>query len=263
MASRSNIRSITLTPRSAGKSSYQKQRQMVRNRQLTASRIPRSEWELAASAMRVPAYFSSSGAEIKAIDIPTQQAFRLPATNSCNLLNGVQTGAAFYNRVGSRIEMKNLHIRGQVVVAATATVSMLRLIVVYDRQPTGALPIVADVLQSRDQTGAATSSGSSEINLDNRDRFAIVRDMQLYAPPVTYTAGVLTNGPQFPGNDDQQWDINEFIKLRGLITHYKSSSNPTTIADIATGALYAYFVCNGSDNTWQFTGGFRLRYGDK
>lgn len=212
---------------------------------------------------RPPATMVLTGSEIKAIDIPTQQAFRLPATNSCNLLNGIQTGAAFFNRIGSRIEMRNLHIRGQVVLAATATVSMLRLLIVYDRQPTGALPVVSDLLQSRDQTGTATTSGSSEINLDNRDRFTIIRDMQLYAPPATFTAGVLTNGPQFPGNDDQQWDINEFIKLRGLTTHYKSSSNPTTIADISTGALYAYFVANGSDNTWQFSGGFRLRYADK
>lgn len=209
-----------------------------------------------------PASFFTTGAEIKAIDIPsTDYPFRLPATNSTILLNGVQTGAGFFNRVGSRIEMKNLHIRGNVNNKATATSGQGRLIIVYDRQPTGALPAISDILQARDQTGAATTATVSEINLDNRDRFTIVRDMQFYLPPCTNTAGVLTNGPQFPGQDDQQFDINTFIKLKGLACHFKSSSNPTTIADIATGALYACFVGN-PDNTWQASVQFRLRYND-
>lgn len=246
----------------AGPSSATRARAAARTSAADMSRQAYYAMRRAQTSNRRPADFRPVGHEIKAVDVAIQNAFRLPATNSCNLLNGIQTGAAFFNRVGSRVELKNLHIRGQITNAATATVTMLRMIVVYDRQPTGALPTVSDLLQSRDQTGAATNPGSAEINLDNRDRFSIIRDMQLYAPPVTNTAGVLTNGPQFPGNDDQQWDVNEFIKLRGLGTHYKSSSNPCTIADIATGALYCFFVTNLSDNTWQFSGNFRLRYRD-
>lgn len=212
-----------------------------------------------------PAAFQAFGAEIKAIDIAAaQQLFRNPGTASnIILLNGIQTGAAFFNRVGSRVEMKNLHIRGPIQNFATATAGSLRLLVVYDRQPTGSLPVISDILQTRDQTGTATTAGQSEINLDNRDRFVIVRDLTFYSPSVTNTAGVLTNGPQFPGNDDQQWDMNVFTKLKGLTTHYKSSSNPTTIADIATGALYACFVCSAPDSTWQAFPGFRLRYKDQ
>lgn len=211
-----------------------------------------------------PAAFVGQGPEIKAIDIAQNvRSYRLPATNTVMLLNGVQTGAAFFNRVGSRIEMKNLHIRGSIINAATSTItSILRMIIVYDRQPTGALPAVTDILQSRDQTGTATNSGVSEINLDERDRYAILRDYQVYGPPVTNTGGTLTAGPQFPPGDDSS-DVNIFIKLKGLTTHFKSSSNPTTIADIATGALYALFVTDVSDNTWQANVGFRLRYMDR
>ncbi len=211
-----------------------------------------------------PAYFAARGKEIKAIDIAAANyLFRVPATASnVILLNGVQTGAAFYNRVGSRIEMKNLHIRGFVNNAATTIAQQGRLLIVYDRQPTGALPVISDILQSRDQAGTATTAGASEINLDNRDRFQIVRDMEYYLPPCTNTAGVLTNGPQFPAQDDQQFDINEFIKLKELTTHFKSTSNPATIADIATGALYACFVSSSQDSTWQASIGFRLRYND-
>lgn len=213
-----------------------------------------------------PAAFTSLGAEIKAIDIPSASyLFRVPATASnIILLNGIQTGTGFFNRVGSKVEMKNLHVRGYILNSATATISMGRILIVYDRQPTPAagLPVISDILQTRDQTGAATTAGSSEINLDNRDRFAILRDYEVYLPPVTNTAGVLTNGPQFD-YEGESMAVNIFLKLKGLTTHFKSTSNPTTITDIATGALYACFVNAGSDSTWAATLDFRLRYHDK
>lgn len=214
----------------------------------------------------LPASFTHSttiGKEIKAIDLTyANQLFRTPGTaTNVILLNGVQTGAAFYNRVGSRIEMKNLHIRGYINNAATAIATQGRMLIVYDRQPTGALPTIQNLLQTRDQTGATSNTHVSEINLDNRDRFMIVRDVSFYFPPVTNTAGVLTNGPSYPALEDSQFDVNIFIRLKGLVTHFSSSSNPTTIADIATGGLYAFFVA-GQDSTWQWTGGFRLRYDD-
>lgn len=261
---RVSIRSRTGMGGSRGKALTQQKRRAARTSAVANRRMFEQAYRDLYIAPSVPAVFTASGAEIKAIDIAsTNYLFRAPATASnIILLNGIQTGAAFYNRVGSRVEMRNLHIRGQVTNAATSTSCMLRLLIVYDRQPTGALPVISDILQSRDQVGTATTGGISEINLDNRDRFAILRDMQYYAPSCTNTAGVLTNGPQFPGQDNQQWDVNEFIKLKSLGTHYKSSTNPSVIADIATGALYACFVAT-VDATWQAGVGFRLRYDDK
>lgn len=210
------------------------------------------------------AAFTTAGAEIKAIDIAAANyAFREPGiASNVILLNGVQNGSAFYQRGGSRIEMKNLHIRGQVTNLATSVGTSLRLLIVYDRQPTGALPTIATILQSRDQAGTASTSGFSEINLDRRARFSILRDMQFYCPNVTNTAGVLTNGPNFPGDDDQNFDINEFIKLKGLATFYSATAAPTTIVEISTGALYACFVATTTDTTWNCAAAFRLRYDD-
>jgi len=213
----------------------------------------------------LPGMFQPTGTEIKAIDIPlATRTFRLPsAASNIILLNGIQAGTGFFNRVGSRIEMKNLHIRGTIQNSATAVAAQqLRILVIYDRQPTGALPVISDILQTRDQAGAATTSGLSEINLDNRDRFVILRDYNVFAPTVTNTAGVQTNGPQYPG-EDNTLDLNLFIKLKGLGTHYKSTSAPTTITDIATGALYCAFTCDQTDNSWISINSFRLRYDDK
>lgn len=209
------------------------------------------------------AAFQPTSAEIKAVDLAEQTyVFRDPNTTSnILLLNGIQTGSGFFNRVGSRIEMKNLQLNGflgpQAGVSST-TPTQLRVMIVYDRQPTGALPVISDIIQDRDQTGAASTGGLSHINLDNRDRFSIIRDMRWAMP--TNTAGVLSGVPSGVG---AEWTVNEFIKLKGLGVHFKSSANPTTIADIATGALYACFIAETNDNRWVIEAGFRLRYDDK
>jgi len=209
------------------------------------------------------ATFQPTSSEIKAIDIAeTNYVFRDPnSASAIYLLNGIQTGAGFYNRVGSRIEMKNLQLNGFLgpnSAATSTTPTNLRVLIVYDRQPTGALPVISDILQDRDQLGAASTGGLSHINLDNRDRFSILRDMRWAVP--TVTAGVVTGVA--PGVGDT-WTVNVFMKLKGLGVHYKSSTNPCTIADIATGALYAAFVAETNDSDWVMEAGFRLRYDDK
>lgn len=228
-----------------------------------AARDARIQSNRRAIIIRQPAAFVAQGSEIKAIDIfQANYAFRTIAGTPPNvLLNAVQTGAGFFNRVGSRIEMKSLHIRGLINNVATGTQDQGRIIVIYDRQPNGAMPVISDILRARDQTGAATTSGTSEINLDNRDRFVIVRDYTVVLPSVTNTAGVLTNGPAYPG-DDEQLDVNIFIRLKGLSTHYLSTTNPATIADIGTGALSCWFVSMNTNAAWQASLGFRLRYHD-
>jgi len=206
----------------------------------------------------------SKASEVKAVDtLPAVFGFtRPPAGGSVQLLNGVQTGAAFYNRIGSKIEMKSLHIRGDIYYALTSIQDVVRILVVYDRQPNGATPPLTTILQDRDQSGNISQDGVCEINLDFRERFQIVRDIEVFVPSATVTAGVLTNGPQ-QVNDTKCFNINEFIKLRGLVTHYGSTANPCTIANINTGALFVYFVGATQDSTVGFRGGFRLRYNDR
>jgi len=212
---------------------------------------------------KTPAAFQPTGSEIKAIDIAeVTYVFRDPGTaSSIVLLNGIQTGSGFFNRIGARIEMMNLQMNGfltPTVAGASTTPSNLRVLIVYDRQPVGALPVISDILQSRDQAGTATTGGLSHINLDFRDRFTIVRDMHWATP--TVTAGVVSGISSGVG---EPWTLNKFIPLNGFGTHFKSSSNPTTIADMSTGALYACFVTETNDQDWSIEIDFRLRYSDK
>jgi len=212
------------------------------------------------------AAFTPSGKEIKAVDVPsTTYTFRvIPGSNNIVLLNGIQAGTGFWNRIGSRVEMKSIKIRGQIEHIGLATSpGSLRMVIVYDRQPSGAIPTGDVIFSSTDQTGTASISGNSEINLNNRDRFLIVREFVWYAPGTTDTTG---NANLDMGNSITNSCMNEYVKLKGLATHYNSTANPVTIANIATGALYAAFV--GSSFTspgdvWQLHAGMRIRFEDK
>lgn len=213
----------------------------------------------------LPAAWNPVGSEIKAVDLlPQNYVINVGGGGSETviLLNGVQTGAGFFNRVGARIEMRNLHVRGLLRNIATGIQDVMRMAIVYDRQPVGTLPVFTDIFLARTQTGATSGTGVAEVNLDNRDRFIILRDLEIYMPSVSNAANVLTNGPNYPGSD-QESDINMFIKLKGLGTHFKSSSNPTTIGDIATGALYMICFGYAQSGSWQLQLGFRMRYDDK
>lgn len=226
--------------------------------------VNRPVYSRTTSAFRrtAPAILRSSAGEIKCIDIVTTNSpFQLAATPPViTLLNGIQTGSGFFNRVGAKIEMLNLHIRGFVTNVTTSLQDFGRIVVVYDRQPNGAIPTVSDILQTRSQTGAATNSGYSEINLDQRDRFQIIRDYEVHLPACTNTAGVLTNVSYV--SMDEKYAVNLFIPLTNMVTHFKSSSNPTTITDINTGALYLFCLDAIGAGNWSFFWQARLRYND-
>jgi hypothetical protein len=212
---------------------------------------------------QAPGIYRSLGKEIKAIDFPySSPTFRITATPpTAILLNGIQTGAAFYNRIGSKVAMKSIHIRGFIDHAGTTTVdnSGIRILIVYDRQTNGAAPTWNDVIQSRDQAGATTNTMYSGVNLDNRDRFVVLRDMTYETPYQQWDTNALV-ATDF--KDEGKFSVNEFIKLKGAVTHYKSSSNPTTAADINTGGIFMFLASSYVDNTWAFRWQARVRYED-
>jgi len=242
-----------------GRASYQSKGPLSKKRNVTRSIKTKTGNHM----IMGPVGWQPTSAELKAIDIAeSTYVFRDPnSASAIILLNGIQTGSGFFNRVGSRVEMKNLQINGFLgpnTGATGTTPAMLRLLIVYDRQPTGGLPVISDILQDRDQLGAATNGGLSHINLDNRDRFAILRELRWHVP--TTTAGVITGVSSGVGDP---WVVNTYLKLKGLGTHFKSSTNPSTIADISTGALYCCFVTETNDSDWVIEANFRLRYDDK
>lgn len=190
---------------------------------------------------RLPANLRSFGGEVKAVDVPSGNV-TLNSTGSITCLNLISAGASFFNRIGRRIEMKNLTLSAQIKPLRAATgVDYVRVMIVYDRQTNGANPNLADVLQTTDQTGANVTSSYSGINLNNRDRFRIFVDERITLGPVDI--GIAAGGlSAYVDPIKTTYNIKRFVKLQKELTQFKADSAPAVIGDIATGGLFLVTV---------------------
>lgn len=195
-------------------------------------------------------------AELKCFDLAsTSQA--LSAAGVFVTLNAIPQGADFFQRIGRKVYNKSIRVTGFINNTATsATQEYGRVIIYYDSQPNAAIPALADLLQNAN--AAAATNNFSEININNRERFQILRDRRFILPPLTNTAGQLTNF-QVIDQLQQSFNIDEFIKLRGLEAVY-NATNGGTIADITSGSIGMLTL--GSTGNWEFTFSTRLRYYD-
>jgi len=205
--------------------------------------------------------------EKKTLDL-TKATYTLNSTFLYTLINIIQTGSGAFNRVGRKVNLENLYINGFIDQVRTTTVGdYARIMVIYDRQPTGTLPANtgADNLQDTGATGTTFTNAMSGLNLNNKERFVVVMDERIQLPSATVTAGVLTNiGLTEQAGGHNPIILKRFLNLQGLNTEYKSTANPITIADIATGALYLVTAAlpAAASEGWQFTGNVRLNYRD-
>lgn len=171
-------------------------------------------------------------------------AYDLDTTGDIVLLNTVAQGAAITQRVGKKINMKSLQIRGSSVGNSAAALNDCAYLIVYDRRPTGSLPNITDIL--------VTANSRSFNNTQNEGRFKIVyrKDFCLVGNPTTYTDSTIMNA-------------DDFINLRGLPVTYKAAGTGA-IGDIEEGALYLVTVGATAAGTSAAAAslGFRLRFWD-
>jgi len=213
--------------------------------------------------------------EKKGVDFPLTIVG--PVTNTTNT-NGdvfcvdlVQQGAGSWNRVGRKIELQSLRIRGTVfwqydgeAVTANLNGNTLRIVVVWDKQPSGnAIPTFDTVFGVTGQDGSETSTFLNPVKYDNMDRFSVLRDCVMdFIPRV---ANTLAGGTVNAVSERRNFD--EFIPLKGREVVFLGQSAPMTIADVSTGAVYVYFraadaINNVNDITIEATSFARLRYID-
>lgn len=193
--------------------------------------------------------------EIKTVDQPYQgQVMSTTATFTC--LNLPVNGAAFYNRIGNQISGKSVRLYGQVIPSGNTTAGVpeyCRAMLVYDRQPNGAFPVIADILTDNASNGTTTTRVTSNPNMANSERFKILRDWK-YAIPNNTTTG---SDPQiYDYKGDYKFD--EYVKLKGMDTKFKASAG--SIGDIATGALYLVTYGDQTSSTAGYIFMFNTRY---
>jgi len=189
------------------------------------------------------------GIEIKGMDTDLGTAISaLIATTTTNAdiicLNLVQQGAGSWNRVGRKTHLKSVRIKGTIyinTVAAAAFISnaVIRLALVWDKQPTGVTPVFSDIFGTTDQTGTEASNVLAPPRYDNMDRFKVIRDW-------LYDCNTL-NQALSTDTARRYISIDEYVKLPNLESVYSGQSSPMTIADVSSGALYLVARMNNTD----------------
>jgi len=213
---------------------------------------------------------SGGDSETKGMDTPLTIA-NVVATVDSNQsmipLNLVAPGTGSYNRVGRKIFMQSVRIKGlcrsQLKYDGTTgdiLSNTLRCLLVYDSNPNGVLPVFNEICGRTVQNGGEDTKFMDPLRFDNTGRFRILREWVWEATPLCYpdagTARLLV----------QTLHLNEFVDLKGLPTNYSGQNATCTIADISSGGLYfvARARANGTDDYFNITDNLmcRLRYTD-
>lgn len=159
--------------------------------------------------------------ELKVADTAST-VFACDTTGSVTALNLTAVGDDNTNRDGRQIVVKSCQIKGIFRPQDNVTGSNLaRVLLVWDSQPSsGAIATVTDIMN------AATSVAPT--NLNNRERFTILRDFQAPLGPTQDTAT-----QAFAGALTVQ-DLDWYVKINRVSTY---SGTTAVIASVATGAL--------------------------
>nr|QXP07743.1 MAG: putative capsid protein [Arizlama virus] len=208
----------------------------TRNRFLAAktSNIQR-RMALVAAARTVPPGLRSGGfmgpgfrrPEWKFADVAAATYAMISGGGVVTLINGVAEGSDFNERVGRRLTMGSIQIRGMITpVDNTVIDQVVRYMIVYDKQSNGAAPTIVDILTDNTPYGFK--------NLNNRARFIILKDemFTLGARDTTATSSFSSAVPH----------AIEYYRRFRLGVEFKGAT--AAIGDIATGALF--LVTSGS-----------------
>jgi len=196
----------------------------------------------------------SQQGELKGVDTRLQLSPIINTTNtnaSSFVLNLISPGTGSFNRIGRIVKLESLRLRvlATYAYAAAATTgiilpSTLRCVVVWDKQPSGAIPTYDSIFGHSLQNGTEATEYLDALKFDNTGRFKIIRDTVL----PTNTRGQNTEG----GTTDSvnvKFLIEDFISLKGKETIFSGQSSPCTIADISSGGLYIFFRVENNSAT--------------
>lgn len=265
MSSRSNVRSSRLVSGAGARSSYQKQRMMVRRRDprtVPTLRPSQADWAAAASS-----YSKLYRAELKGVDTELIIA-AVPSTVVTNdaiiCVNLASSGSGKWQRIGDTIEMKSLRIKGEAHCDigpgpdGERVGNILRMVIVYDTQSNGAsLPTFDTIFGMTAQSGTYSSYPLSQPSYKNMTRFRVLKDCTYIANP----SSTPTGGDPY---ERVEIAIDEYISLKGYSTKYLSDNSPMSIADVSHGAIYVCFRCTNPASTFTTTDttSARIRYTD-
>lgn len=134
-------------------------------------------------------------------------------------LNDIPQGIDGSDRIGQSVSIKNCGYRVNIDQAITGALpSTVRIMLIWDKQPNGAVPAVTDVLQ--------TANFNSFLNTSYRERFTVLRNDYISLSP----------------EGSQTVFIERFVKIN-MLAQYTDGALPTPPAVAnTTGALWLLFI---------------------
>lgn len=197
-------------------------------------------------------------------DLLVNPVLMLNTSGSVQNIACIQQGAGVSQRIGNKIALKSLRIRLALGILEQdyLSTSECRFMIVYDRQPNGTYPTIANILLQNYQDNTTVNGyWQSNININQIDRYVVLMDKMLTLPPYN---GTTTTTNMIGVTEQKCFMIDEFIKLKRLETCFSTSTNPCTIANIQTGALYV--ITSGDivpkSEPYCLEGTMRLRFYD-
>lgn len=141
-------------------------------------------------------------------------------TAAVALINGIAQGTGAGERIGRKVTMKSLFIRGYVAKQGATVGSVpIRILIVYDKQTNATLPATTDVV--------VTDTVMAPMNLANAQRFTVLYDR------------VFNLGE----DGDNVFNFSKYIKMNHDVTYNAGTTN--TIGSIQTGSVISFVWSNG------------------
>lgn len=207
---------------------------------------------------------ASKSPELKAVDTASSTGVDVFGSTDFDqsapvvfLLNGIAAGTDFYQRIGRKVKLRSLLFRGDIYASDNATTGALsyRVALVYDSQTNGAAVSYSDIFQSVQFNGTTGARAYSGVNLNNRDRFKVLKDW-------TFTLAAVSLTVAGNGGYHNKRSLKAYIPLN----HDQIfSGTGGTLSDIQTGALFLIAICDANstgDDAGTITWNTRVRFSD-
>jgi len=121
---------------------------------------------------------------------PTVAGLGLATGYTC--LNCVEQGNGVSQRIGNKIVITSIRLRGTITPSKTADTTdygFVRVLMVYDKQTNGAAPLIGDIISNISTSGSFATAFNSGIKITNRNRFVMLRD-QIFEMGATGSSNV-------------------------------------------------------------------------
>jgi len=185
-------------------------------------------------------------------------------TATIDTVNVLAIGAGTFQRIGRGVHMKSLYLRGAMFPSGnpgTNSGEYIRVAVVYDRQPNGAVPNYSDIFLTVDASGNGSNGPFDMPNLNNSERFVILADEHMAFTNTSGSASVPSDDILL--DQTQRTKIDRYIPIRDFPINFKGDT--ANITSITSGALYVItcgsLAAASAGSTFNYAA--RVRYTDQ